>query len=131
MFWMDKSKVQADEIPAPEGLPPDVIISPDTRRAGRIPPGQSRTTKRPVLDASGQPAIDLECWRLDVSGLGGRASARVVGPGIRVELGRFSQAAQGEGLRRLSLRHALVAAGQCLGRRLHARVTAAGRRRAA
>ena len=74
MFWMDKSKVQADEIPAPEGLPPDVIISPDTRRAGRIPPGQSRTKKWPVLDASGPPAIDLERWRLRVSGLVGRAT---------------------------------------------------------
>src|ERR1022692_2356550 len=57
MFWMDKSKVQADEIPAPEGLPPDVIISPDTRRAGRIPPGQSRTKKWPGLDASGPPVL--------------------------------------------------------------------------
>src|ERR1035438_6878760 len=122
MFWMDKSKVQADEIPAPEGLPPDVIISPDTRRAGRIPPGQSRTKKWPVLDASGMRP-----------GPGALAAARQRAgrPGNRVELGRFSQAAQGEGLRRLSLRHALVAAGQCLGRRLHARVTAAGRRRAA
>src|ERR1700693_6192654 len=72
MFWMDKSKVQTDEIPAPEGLPPDVIISPDTRRARRIPPGQSRTKKWPVLDASGPPAIDLETWRFRVTGLTGR-----------------------------------------------------------
>ena len=30
---------------------PAVIISPDTRRENRIPPGQSRTKKWPVLDA--------------------------------------------------------------------------------
>jgi DMSO/TMAO reductase YedYZ molybdopterin-dependent catalytic subunit len=67
MFWMDEGKVQAGEIPTPEGLAPDVIISPDTRRAGRIPPGQSRTKKWPVLDASGPPSIDLASWRLRVS----------------------------------------------------------------
>jgi hypothetical protein len=32
MFWVDKSKVQADEIPEPEGLPPDIVVSPDARR---------------------------------------------------------------------------------------------------
>ncbi|MGO4883918.1 MAG: sulfite oxidase-like oxidoreductase [Bryobacteraceae bacterium] len=69
MFWMDKSKVQAEEIPTPEGLPADVIVSPDARRAKRIPPGQSRTKKWPVLDASGPPAIDLERWRLSLRGL--------------------------------------------------------------
>jgi len=72
MFWMDKRKVQADEIPLPEGLPPDVIISPDTRRDRRIPPGQSRTKKWPVLDASGPPSVDLKQWRLRIHGLVGR-----------------------------------------------------------
>jgi len=47
----------------------DAIISPDTRRANRIPPGQSRTTKWPVLDASGPPRIDLSTWTLFVRGL--------------------------------------------------------------
>ena len=69
MFWMDKSKVQDDAIPSPEGLPPDIIVSPDTRRAKRIPPGQSRTKKWPVLDASGPPSIDTSRWRLRISGL--------------------------------------------------------------
>ena len=38
---------------------PDVIISPDTQRENRVPPGQTRTKKWPVLDASGAPEIDL------------------------------------------------------------------------
>jgi len=72
MFWMDKRKVQADEIPSAEGLPTGVIVSPDTRRERRIPPGQSRTKKWPVLDASGPPSIDLKQWRLGIRGLAGR-----------------------------------------------------------
>jgi DMSO/TMAO reductase YedYZ molybdopterin-dependent catalytic subunit len=47
----------------------DVIVSPDTRRGERIPPGQSRTTKWPVLDASGPPRIDLGKWKFQVAGL--------------------------------------------------------------
>ena len=47
----------------------DVIISPDTRRDKRIPPGQSRTKKWPVLDAHGTPDIDLANWRFEVEGL--------------------------------------------------------------
>lgn len=73
MFWMDKGKLQTEEIPAPEGLPADVIVSPDTRRAKRIPPGQSRTKKWPVLDASGPPAIDLAHWRLRIGGQVGQS----------------------------------------------------------
>lgn len=69
MFWMDKSKVQPDEIPMPEGLPPDIVVSPDTRRANRIPPGQTRTKKWPVLDASGPPSLDLARWHLHLNGL--------------------------------------------------------------
>ena len=48
---------------------PDVIISPDTRRENRIPPGQSRTKKWPVLDAHGAPPIDLATWKFEVDGL--------------------------------------------------------------
>ena len=76
MFWMDRSKDQGkdqgDDVPSPQGLPPEVIVSPDTRRAGRIPPGQSRTRKWPVLDASGPPEIDLAAWRFRISGLVGK-----------------------------------------------------------
>src|SRR5678815_3940589 len=48
---------------------PNVIISPDTRRDDRMPPGQSRTKKWPVLDAHGTPDIDLATWSFAVDGL--------------------------------------------------------------
>jgi DMSO/TMAO reductase YedYZ molybdopterin-dependent catalytic subunit len=70
-FWMDKSKEQPNDIASPDAMPPGSIISPDTRRPQRIPPGQSRTKKWPVLDASGPPAIDLEHWNLTVYGMVG------------------------------------------------------------
>jgi DMSO/TMAO reductase YedYZ molybdopterin-dependent catalytic subunit len=69
---MDSSKTQADEIPSPKDLSAGVIVSPDTRRGVRVPPGQSRTRKWPVLDASGPPAIDFERWRFRIAGLTGR-----------------------------------------------------------
>jgi DMSO/TMAO reductase YedYZ molybdopterin-dependent catalytic subunit len=69
MFGKDRTKDQGDDIPLAEGLPPDVIVSPDARRVDRIPPGQSRTKKWPVLDASGPPVVDLATWRFRVSGL--------------------------------------------------------------
>jgi DMSO/TMAO reductase YedYZ molybdopterin-dependent catalytic subunit len=47
----------------------DVIISPDTRREKRIPPGQTRTRKWPVLDAHGTPQVEPETWRFEVGGL--------------------------------------------------------------
>jgi DMSO/TMAO reductase YedYZ molybdopterin-dependent catalytic subunit len=47
----------------------DIIVSPDTRRASRVPPGQSETRKWPVLDASGPPRIDMKRWQLRVGGL--------------------------------------------------------------
>jgi DMSO/TMAO reductase YedYZ molybdopterin-dependent catalytic subunit len=62
-------KVQDDQIPTPDGLAPGIIVSPDTRRAQRIPPGQSRTKKWPVLDASGSPRIEPAKWKLRVEGL--------------------------------------------------------------
>jgi DMSO/TMAO reductase YedYZ molybdopterin-dependent catalytic subunit len=46
-----------------------MIISPDTKRGQRIPPGQSQTVKWPVLDASGTPPVDMSKWRLEVFGL--------------------------------------------------------------
>src|SRR3954454_23716552 len=69
---MDRTKTQGDRPPSPDGLPADVIVSPDTRRRDRIPPGQSRTRKWPVLDASGPPAIELSSWRFRVGGLVGK-----------------------------------------------------------
>ncbi len=66
MFGMDSSKTQTDRTPAP---PDGVIVSPDTLRGNRIPPGQSRTLKWPVLDASGAPSLDLATWKLGMFGL--------------------------------------------------------------
>lgn len=70
MFGLDKP--QADEVLGPDGQPEGVIVSPDTRRANRIPPGQSRTRKWPVLDASGTPRIHMDKWRFQMVGLIGR-----------------------------------------------------------
>ncbi len=70
---MDASKLQQkDRIPQPsdaESADGSVIISPDTRRANRVPPNQSRTLKWPVLDASGAPRVDLDKWRFSMEGL--------------------------------------------------------------
>jgi len=62
-------KLQREEVLKPSDAPEGVIISPDTYRENRIPPGQSRTKKWPVLDAAGAPQIDLAKWRLSVEGL--------------------------------------------------------------
>jgi DMSO/TMAO reductase YedYZ molybdopterin-dependent catalytic subunit len=48
---------------------PEIIISPDTRRENRIPQGQSRTKRWPVLDAHGAPPVDLSTWKFEVDGL--------------------------------------------------------------
>lgn len=68
MLFEKDPKLQPDEVPTPEAQPEGVIISPDTRREQRIPPGQSRTRKWPVLDASGPPSIDLDAWSLRIHG---------------------------------------------------------------
>jgi DMSO/TMAO reductase YedYZ molybdopterin-dependent catalytic subunit len=65
----DAAKYQAGEPPTAQEAPPDAIVSSDTRRTNRIPPGQSRTRKWPVLDAFGVPAIDAARWRLRIFGL--------------------------------------------------------------
>ena len=72
MFGMDRSKTQGEDPPTPDNLSTEIIVSPDTRRPQRIPPGQSRTRKWPILDASGPPGIDLAYWRLRVTGLVGK-----------------------------------------------------------
>ena len=63
-------KYQTTEPRKPEQVPEsDIIVSPDTRRENRIPPGQSRTKRWPVLDANGAPEIDLATWKFEVEGL--------------------------------------------------------------
>jgi len=68
MFGVDLDKLQPEEAPVPGSAPADVIVSSDTRRDNRIPPGQSRTRRWPVLDASGPPRIDLDAWRFRMWG---------------------------------------------------------------
>lgn len=65
MFGFDNDK----KIPMPAEQPEGVILSPDTFREERIPPGQSRTVKWPVLDAFGPPRIDAAQWKLTLAGL--------------------------------------------------------------
>ena len=63
-------KYQPGDPRKPEDISdPEVIISPDTRKDNRIPPGQSRTKKWPVLDAHGTPEVDLATWTFEVNGL--------------------------------------------------------------
>ena len=68
MFGMDDTKTQGDLVAGPDAQPDDVIISPDTRRGNRVPPGQSRTKKWPILDAYGAPRIKMDQWRMRVWG---------------------------------------------------------------
>lgn len=70
-FAMDNDKTQPDELLTPDSAPEGAIISPDTRRANRVPPGQSRTRKWPILDAGGPPSIAAGKWELKIWGLVG------------------------------------------------------------
>ncbi len=45
------------------------ITSDDTKRADRIPPGQTETESWPVLHYGGIPAIDPAAWQLRIDGL--------------------------------------------------------------
>jgi DMSO/TMAO reductase YedYZ molybdopterin-dependent catalytic subunit len=68
MFAMDQSKTQQEDILTPEVAGAGVIVSPDTRRTNRVPPGQRRTLKWPILDASGAPPIALDRWKFSIGG---------------------------------------------------------------
>jgi DMSO/TMAO reductase YedYZ molybdopterin-dependent catalytic subunit len=47
----------------------DVIISPDTQRKNRVPPGQRLVQKWPVLHAGKVPQFDEEAWRFRIFGM--------------------------------------------------------------
>lgn len=53
------------------GRPPpgDVIISPDTQRRDRVPPGQHLIDDWPVLHAGAIPRIDPASWSMTITGL--------------------------------------------------------------
>jgi DMSO/TMAO reductase YedYZ molybdopterin-dependent catalytic subunit len=53
----------------PKPTDPPIIVSPDTLRENRLPPGQSRTVKWPVLDAGGPPQLSTMKWSLNILGL--------------------------------------------------------------
>lgn len=69
MFLGDDPKYQRGEPPVAVGLPPDVIVSPDVLRANRIPPGQARTRKWPVLQYGRIPRVEPGDWRFQLDGL--------------------------------------------------------------
>ena len=46
----------------------NVILSPDTERIDRIPPGQHEDKGWPVLHAGSVPKIDVEKWRFEIWG---------------------------------------------------------------
>jgi DMSO/TMAO reductase YedYZ molybdopterin-dependent catalytic subunit len=46
-----------------------VIVSPDTERVNRVPPGQRLTEKWPVLHHGSMPPIDVARWTFTISGL--------------------------------------------------------------
>jgi len=69
---MGGSEDQSANIAEPGHAPAGVIVSPDTRRPQRIPPGQSRTKKWPVLDTGGPPQIDMGAWKIGIFGLVGQ-----------------------------------------------------------
>lgn len=62
-------KYQTGEPPHVRDVSGDVIVSADTRRPDRVPPGQTRTRKWPVLDAFGTPDVTAETWSLEIGGL--------------------------------------------------------------
>ena len=47
----------------------NLIISPDTQRAGRIPPGQKVTDKFPVLHHGSVVNVDVNKWKFSIFGL--------------------------------------------------------------
>lgn len=65
----DPDYQRSDPRPPDEVAEPDLIISPDTRRDRRLPPGQTRTRKWPVLDAHGTPHVDPATWSFGIDGL--------------------------------------------------------------
>jgi DMSO/TMAO reductase YedYZ molybdopterin-dependent catalytic subunit len=66
---MSDPSLQTDDPPSAVGLAEDVVVSPDARRAERLPPRQVRTRKWPVLDAGEPPPRALADWRFEIAGL--------------------------------------------------------------
>ena len=69
LFAHDDPKYQSGAPLTPDAVEADVIISPDTRRSQRVPPGQARTRKWPVLHYGRVPHVPTEQWTLEIRGL--------------------------------------------------------------
>ena len=69
LFGTDDPKYQPGDPPPPPSSEPGLIISTDTRREKRIPPGQSRTRKWPVLHFGSVPSVPRDSWTLEIDGL--------------------------------------------------------------
>ena len=65
----DASKYQAGDPPSPEDVAEGVVIRLDTQRENRIPPGQIRTSKWPVLQYAQVVDVSVDVWRLEVGDL--------------------------------------------------------------
>jgi len=65
----DADKYQDGGPPSPPAKNSEIIISADTYRQNRIPAGQTRTRKWPVLHATDIPPINLDTWKLEIGGL--------------------------------------------------------------
>ena len=50
-------------------VPPADVVSPDTLRETRLPPGQVRAKRWPILHVGPTPKVDLATWRLAFTGL--------------------------------------------------------------
>ncbi|MEQ9409373.1 MAG: molybdopterin-dependent oxidoreductase [Fuerstiella sp.] len=62
-------KYQTGDVPGADKLASDVVVSSDTRRDNRIPEGQHRTRKWPVLHATSVPVVESGTWHLSIDGL--------------------------------------------------------------
>ena len=62
-------KYQTSDPPSASSAPQDAIVSEDVHREYRIPPGQHRTRKWPVLHATSVPSIDPQRWKLSIFGM--------------------------------------------------------------
>ncbi|MFO1095021.1 MAG: sulfite oxidase-like oxidoreductase [Planctomycetaceae bacterium] len=66
---LDDPKYQSGDALTAVDVSGGTIISPDTRRAQRVPPGQARTRKWPVLHWGGVPSVPTSRWTLEIRGL--------------------------------------------------------------
>ena len=69
MFGPPDPKYQTKPPRSAAEIPPGIIISPDTRRTERVPAGQSRTRKWPVLHYSNVPHVATAKWTFTLNGL--------------------------------------------------------------